>query len=195
MPARHLSLEEISDRIQIGDLLTRYTTAIDTKDYVLLDSVFTPDAQVDYTSSGGIAGDYPTARDWLERALSLFPVTVHFISNSTVELRGDEASARTYVINPMLFKNPDERPHLHRRRLLQRSTRPHGRRLAHPRAHRGAGLPRRLSTEGPAGPQLRVQPGRTPRSPGKRGPRQRCRGAGVAALGCHPLSRRCPGSG
>jgi hypothetical protein len=32
MPARHLSLEEISDRIQIGDLLTRYTTAIDTKD-------------------------------------------------------------------------------------------------------------------------------------------------------------------
>ena len=112
MPARHLSLEEISDRIQIGDLLTRYTTAIDTKDYELLDSVFTPDAQVDYTSSGGIAGDYPTARDWLERALSLFPVTVHFISNSTVELRGDEASARTYVINPMLFKNPDGSDHI-----------------------------------------------------------------------------------
>jgi hypothetical protein len=103
MPARHLSLEEISDRIQIGDLLTRYTTAIDTKDYELLDSVFTPDARVDYTSSGGIAGDYPTARDWLERALSLFPVTVHFISNSTVELRGDEASARTYVMSDHIF--------------------------------------------------------------------------------------------
>ena len=91
-----LSLEQISDRIEIDDLLTRYTNAIDTKDWSLLDSCFTPDAHLDYTSAGGVAGDYPKVRQWLEKALAPFPMTVHFISNSSVELAGDEARARTY---------------------------------------------------------------------------------------------------
>ena len=51
-----LSNEEISDRLEISDLLTRYCTAIDAKDYELLDECFTPDARVDYVSSGGITG-------------------------------------------------------------------------------------------------------------------------------------------
>ena len=51
-----LSIQEISDRIRINDLLVRYTLAIDTKDYDLLDTVFQPDATVDYTTSGGIRG-------------------------------------------------------------------------------------------------------------------------------------------
>jgi len=54
-----LSLQEISDRFEISDLLTRYTRAIDTKDFELLDTCFTPDAFVDYTSSGGISTDFP----------------------------------------------------------------------------------------------------------------------------------------
>ena len=44
-----LSLQEISDRIEIEDLLQRYTAAIDAKDWDLLGSVFTPDATLDYT--------------------------------------------------------------------------------------------------------------------------------------------------
>ena len=46
-----LSLQEISDRIQINDLLVRYTVAIDTQDWKLLDTVFLPDATVDYTET------------------------------------------------------------------------------------------------------------------------------------------------
>jgi hypothetical protein len=110
--AREMSLREISDRIAIGDLLTRYTVAIDKKDWNLLDTCFTPDASVDYTQSGGIKGKYPEVRTWLSKALSVFPITQHFISNSTVELKGDEASARTYVINPMIFINPDGSQHI-----------------------------------------------------------------------------------
>jgi hypothetical protein len=101
-----MSLREISDRIQIDDLLTRYTVAIDTKDWNLLDTCFTPDARVDYTQSGGIQGAYPDVRQWLEKALGLFPMTQHFISNSTVEFDGDTATVRTYVINPMGFPTP-----------------------------------------------------------------------------------------
>ncbi len=102
-----LSQQEISDRIEIGDLLVRYTRAIDTKDWALLDSVFLPDARVDYRSSGGIAGAYPEVRAWLEKALAAFPAMMHMIGNTTVELDGDAAHTRTYVINPMGFPKED----------------------------------------------------------------------------------------
>jgi 3-phenylpropionate/cinnamic acid dioxygenase small subunit len=96
-----LSLQEISDRFEISDLLTRYTRAIDTKDFELLDTCFTPDAFVDYTSSGGVKGHYPEVRAWLAKALAPFPAMMHFVGNSSIELEGNEARTRTYVINPM----------------------------------------------------------------------------------------------
>ncbi len=101
MTARALSLEQISDRIEIDDLLIRYTVAIDTKDWELLDTVFTPDAKVDYTTSGGIKGSYPEVRAWLAEVLALFKMTQHLISNSVVRIDGDTAAARTMVFNPM----------------------------------------------------------------------------------------------
>jgi hypothetical protein len=107
-----LDMKQISDRIEINDLLTRYTVAIDTKDWTLLDSCFTPDAQLDYTATGGTKGGYPEVRAWLEKALAAFPMTVHYISNSTVTLQGDEARARTYVINPMGFPKEDGSLHI-----------------------------------------------------------------------------------
>ena len=64
-----LSQQEISDRIEIQDLMIRYARAIDTKDYGLLDTCFLPDAHVDYVSSGGTKGAYPEVRQWLEKAL------------------------------------------------------------------------------------------------------------------------------
>ena len=50
------SLQQLSDRIEINDLLIRYTTAIDTKSWTLLDSCFAPAAPHVYTSAGGIKG-------------------------------------------------------------------------------------------------------------------------------------------
>jgi hypothetical protein len=98
-----LSAQEVADRVEIDDLLVRYTTAIDTKDWALLDTCFTPDAHVDYTTSGGVAGAYPEVRAWLEKALSIFPITIHAISNSRITLEGDRASGRTLVDNPMVL--------------------------------------------------------------------------------------------
>jgi len=101
-----LSLQQVSDRIEINDLLTRYTTAIDTKDWGLLDTCFTADADVDYVSSGGIAGQYPEVRAWLEKALAMFSVTIHAISNSEITLEGDRARGKTLVNNPMCLQQP-----------------------------------------------------------------------------------------
>ena len=112
MPAAALSIQELSDRLQINDLLTRYTVAIDQKDWSLLDTCFTKDAHLDYTSAGGIAGDYPKVRKWLEGALAPFPMTLHYVTNSVVELNGDAATARTAVLNPMGFPQEDGSLHL-----------------------------------------------------------------------------------
>jgi hypothetical protein len=100
-----LSLQEVSDRIEIDDLLIRYAKAIDTKDYTLLDTCFLPDADIDYVSSGGIAGKYPEVRVWLEKALAIFTVTLHSLSNSEIELDGDRANGRTLVTNPMCIRD------------------------------------------------------------------------------------------
>jgi hypothetical protein len=102
-----LSLQEVSDRIEIDDLLIRYTRAIDAKDWALLDTCFLPNADVDYVSSGGIKGKYPEVRAWLEKALGMFAVTIHAVSNSTIELNGDTAKGRTLVNNPMCLRDAE----------------------------------------------------------------------------------------
>jgi 3-phenylpropionate/cinnamic acid dioxygenase small subunit len=102
-----LSLQQVSDRIEINDLLIRYTRAIDQQDWALLDTVFTPDAEVDYVASGGIKGRYPEVRAWRAKVLALFPITVHYVTNSEVTLEGDRAAARTAVYNPMFLGNAD----------------------------------------------------------------------------------------
>jgi len=112
MAAATLSLQEISDRMQIDDLLIRYTVAIDTKDYKLLDTCFTADADVDYTTSGGIKGKYPEVRAWLEKALAAFTMTQHLITNTTLTLSGDTATARTIVFNPMGTPNKSGSLHI-----------------------------------------------------------------------------------
>lgn len=89
------------DRLEIQDLLTRYCKAIDTKDWNLLDTCFVPDAHVDYTSSGGVAGAYPEVRAWLAQVLPNFPMSQHTIGNFDVSIDGDRASSKVHFYNPM----------------------------------------------------------------------------------------------
>lgn len=97
-----MDLQEISDRIEISDVLTRYTRAIDTFDWDRLDTVFTPDARIDYTESGGIAGSYGEAKPWLAEVLpAFFRKLMHTLGQVEVVLRGDEADVTAYFHNPM----------------------------------------------------------------------------------------------
>ena len=97
-----MDLQEISDRIEIGDVLVRYTRAIDTFDWDRLDTVFTADAQIDYTESGGIAGSYQEAKPWLAEVLpAFFRKLMHTLGQVEVEHRGDEADVTAYFHNPM----------------------------------------------------------------------------------------------
>lgn len=98
-----LSPQELADRAEIMDVLIRYAQAIDTKQFDLLADVFTPDAHVDYTTSGGIEGSYPEIRVWLEKALTPFPTYLHALSNTTYRFEGESAHTQTYFVNPMAY--------------------------------------------------------------------------------------------
>lgn len=96
-----MTLERLIDRQEIDDLLTRYATAVDTKDWDLYETCFTEDAFIDYESAGGIKGKRPEVRAWLEKVMVIFPMTQHVVCNRVIEIDGDKATARSVFYNPM----------------------------------------------------------------------------------------------
>ncbi len=107
-----LSLQQISDRIEIDDLLVRYSHAIDSRDFDALDEVFTPDAVIDYSAMGGAKGSLPEIKEFLRKAMAQFSGFQHLIANSMIDLRGDEASGRTICHNPMVMAKPGGETHV-----------------------------------------------------------------------------------
>jgi hypothetical protein len=95
-------LQTLLDRIEIDDVLIRYATAIDSRDWAGLGSVFAPEAHLDYRSAGGIAGTFTEVRAWLSEVLPLFTWTQHLVVNRAVEIDpgGETAHARSIFHNP-----------------------------------------------------------------------------------------------
>lgn len=98
-----LSIEEISDRLEIQQLLVDYSTAIDARRFDDLDRVFTADAYIDYRAMGGVDGRYPEVKAWLAQVLPNFPAYAHMLGNFDVKIDGDTATARTLCFNPMVL--------------------------------------------------------------------------------------------
>jgi 3-phenylpropionate/cinnamic acid dioxygenase small subunit len=100
-------LQALADRLDIEDVLTRYAWALDTKHFDELDDVFTPDAHIDYTSSGGEAGAYPEVKAWLAKVLPHFPAYQHLVTNKQITVDGDTATSRAEFYNPMVMAKRD----------------------------------------------------------------------------------------
>ncbi|MGB2921012.1 MAG: nuclear transport factor 2 family protein [Mycobacterium sp.] len=98
-----LSLEEISDRLEIQQLLIDYSTAIDQRRFDDLDAVFTSDAYIDYRAAGGIDGPFPEVKAWLSEVLPNFPAYYHMLGNVDVRVTGDTATSRAICFNPMVM--------------------------------------------------------------------------------------------
>mgnify|MGYP003352160592 FL=1 len=99
-----MDLQQLIDRAEIADAITRYTLAVDEGDFDRLDTVFTPDAQIDYTESGGVADAYPAVKAWLAEALPGFSThRIHMLGQISYEFddSGDEAAVAAYFHNPM----------------------------------------------------------------------------------------------
>lgn len=102
-----MTLQELSDQAELKRLVVTYSYAIDEREFEKLDQVFTPDARIDYTAMGGIAGDYATVKAWLGPALSHFPGFMHFIGNCEFDVKGDEATGKVACFNPMVVPKPE----------------------------------------------------------------------------------------
>jgi hypothetical protein len=104
------SQQELSDRLEIQDLITAYSYAIDFHEFDDLDAIFTPDATLDFTATGGIAGQLPEVKSWLASVLVHFGGHQHLVATSSVTLDGDAATARTICHNPMWFTDAAQPP-------------------------------------------------------------------------------------
>ena len=93
-----LDLQTISDRMEIDDLLQSYSRAVDTKDWDAVEATFTEDAEYDAGSLGHPKSG-KAVREMIEGALSTVDATQHLVAKSLIEVNGDTAEVRTYLIS------------------------------------------------------------------------------------------------
>ncbi|OBJ92017.1 polyketide cyclase [Mycobacterium gordonae] len=89
-------MTEREDRQDICDLLVRYATGIDRRDWPLFRTVFTDDCELDYGEIGSWSG-VGAVTDFMEKVHAMAGHTLHRLSNQAIAVDGDKAVARTYV--------------------------------------------------------------------------------------------------
>jgi 3-phenylpropionate/cinnamic acid dioxygenase small subunit len=88
--------DERADRDEIADVLVRYATGIDTKDWPRFRTCFVDDVHADYGEIGVWDG-VDAITDYMTETHAGMPDTKHMLSNIAIDLDGDEATASTYV--------------------------------------------------------------------------------------------------
>ena len=85
-----LSLQDISDRLEIEEILIDYANLIDSGDFDGLDRLFTPDAHIDHSANGSFVGYFPEFKRHSERPrLPKFPNYQHLMTKFRDQGRTD----------------------------------------------------------------------------------------------------------
>jgi 3-phenylpropionate/cinnamic acid dioxygenase small subunit len=84
------------DRQDIADVVLRYATGIDRRDWTLFRSIFTDDCELDYGEVGSWKGA-DAVTEFMQQAHELAGHTMHRLTNQVITVDGDSAQARTYV--------------------------------------------------------------------------------------------------
>jgi 3-phenylpropionate/cinnamic acid dioxygenase small subunit len=84
------------DRQDIADVLLRYATGIDRRDWPLFRSVFTDDCELDYGEVGSWHG-VDSITEFMQQAHAMASHTMHRLTNQVITVDGDKAESRTYV--------------------------------------------------------------------------------------------------
>jgi hypothetical protein len=87
-------LQSVRDELDIQRVVHDYAWACDNADWALLASVFTEDAELDYSTTGGPKGSRDEVVAWLEESLSQVEMIHHVVSNFQIDLDGDRADVR-----------------------------------------------------------------------------------------------------
>ena len=100
-----MNIEHVVDRIEITDFFSRYARAVDTRDWDLYRTLFTTDAHIDYSSSGGSVGNLEETVSFLSKSLDMFEMSQHLVTNIEVlEKEGNKADVLALFNNPMRLK-------------------------------------------------------------------------------------------
>ncbi len=102
-----MQLEELSDRLEINEILARYCHALDEKDWPAFRAIFTDDASIDFTAFGGPRGGVSALEAFLVPILNSLANSQHMVSTIKVDLDGDLARARSAAIVPMTTINAE----------------------------------------------------------------------------------------
>jgi hypothetical protein len=97
----------MADQLDIQRLLHDYAWACDNGEWVLLASVFTPDADLDYSSTGGPAGGRDEVVGWLEESLGQVEMIQHVVSNLQIDVDGNEAAGRAMFFTSVRLPGVD----------------------------------------------------------------------------------------
>ncbi len=84
------------DRADIVDVLVRYATGIDRRDWPLFRTVFTDDCVLDYGEIGTWNG-VDAVTEFMDQSHAMAGHTMHRLSNHAITVDGDTAVARTYI--------------------------------------------------------------------------------------------------
>jgi 3-phenylpropionate/cinnamic acid dioxygenase small subunit len=93
---------EREDRQDIADVLLRYATGIDCRNWPLFRTAFTEDCELDYGEIGSWRG-VDAVTDFMETSHAMAGHTMHRLTNQVITIDGDRAEARTYVDGLIMF--------------------------------------------------------------------------------------------
>jgi len=103
-------MTDIADKLEIRELLFKYALMADKSRWEMQDSIFTPDATIDYTSvgKGGRLGPSREMLVWLSEALKHSHIRYHYICNEIISVDGDTATCICIFSSPMDLNEPGE---------------------------------------------------------------------------------------
>lgn len=96
----HDMLRELADRAGIEDVINRYASAIDLRDWTLLRTCFTDQVTADFRSFGVREVFKGGADDWVgavRATIEGLDATQHFFANKSYRIEGDRARCTVYM--------------------------------------------------------------------------------------------------
>lgn len=124
MGIREVDLGELAARDALRRLVTAYSRAVDRRDFALLRSLYHDDA---HEVHGEMFVGGPDAYvAFVEKALSHYAATAHYVVNASFEIDGDHAEGEIYKINYHRTHGPESHEVITGSRSLDRYRRDDG---------------------------------------------------------------------
>lgn len=90
--------DALADRLAIVDTAVAYATALDTRDWALFESLFTPDAVWEYPAGGEQHIGPGRIADRIRPTITQLDGTQHVMTNHVVGVEGDTAKHTCYYL-------------------------------------------------------------------------------------------------